>query len=190
MTRSVDLGLGAISLALTLSTAAHASLDEPAGINLGATSFTDGFGRTDPGFVYQQYFQVERYDAINDQNGHSLPTFQGVDINAVTSFNQFIYVSPYHVLGGALGVDAFLPIVDLNAGFAPTSPEKLTAYRGLALGDLTWGPFLQMPPVTIGGGMVFAERFEFGVISRPRHAARQQAAGSSERPRQHAAVLE
>ncbi|HZZ24737.1 MAG TPA: hypothetical protein VFE60_20100 [Roseiarcus sp.] len=66
---------------------------------------------------------------------------------------------------GALGVDALQPIVDLSAAFAPTSLEKLTAYRGLALGDLTWGPFLQMPPVTIGGGMVFAQRFEFDVIS-------------------------
>jgi hypothetical protein len=79
--------------------------------------------------------------------------------------NQFLYISPYHVLGGSLGLDTFLPIVDLNAGFAATSPEKLTAYRGLALGDVTWGPFLQMPPVTTSGGMVFAERFEFDVIS-------------------------
>ena len=122
-------------------------------------------GRVDPGFVYQQYFQVERYDAINDQNGRSLPTFQGVDISALTSLNQFIYVSPHHFLGGALGVDALLPIVDLSAAFAPASPEKLTAYRGLALGDLTWGPFLQMPPATIGGSMVLAQRFEFDVIS-------------------------
>jgi hypothetical protein len=38
----VDLGLLGISLVLTLS-AAHASLDEPAGINLGGTSFIDGF---------------------------------------------------------------------------------------------------------------------------------------------------
>ena len=109
----------------------------------------DGFGRTDPGFVYQQYFQIEHYDAINDQNGHKLSMFQGTDINAVISLNQFIYVSPYHLLGGALGVDALLPIVDLSAAFAPTSPEKLTAYHGLALGNLTWGPFLQMPPVMI-----------------------------------------
>jgi hypothetical protein len=147
-----------------LSTAARASSDEPAGINLGGSSFMDGFGRTDPGFVYQQYFQIEDYDAIKDQNGRSLPTFQGVDINAVISLNQFIYISPYHLLGGALGVDALLPIVDLNAAFAPSSPEKLLAYRGLALGDLIWGPLLQMPPVTIGG-IVFAQRLEFDVIS-------------------------
>lgn len=165
MTRRIGLGIFAIPLVLSLPTAAHASSDEPAGINLGGSSFMDGFGRTDPGFVYQQYLQIESYSAINDANGRSLPIFQGVEINAVTSLNQFIYVSPFHLFGGALGVDALLPIVDLNAAFAPTSPEKLTAYRGAALGDLTWGPFLQMPPVTIGGGMVFAERFEFDVIS-------------------------
>ncbi|MBV8192926.1 MAG: transporter [Alphaproteobacteria bacterium] len=165
VTCCVDLGLLATSLVLISSTVAHASLDEPSGINLGGTSFMDGFGRTDPGFVYQQYLQVEHYDAINDQNGHSLPAFQGADINAVTSLNQFTYVSPYHVFGGALGVDLFLPIVNLSAGFAPTSPEKLTAYSGLAFGDLTWGPFLQMPAMTIGGGVVFVQRFEFLVIS-------------------------
>jgi hypothetical protein len=165
VTKRIRFSLLATSLVLTLSTAARASSDEPAGINLGGSSFMDGFGRTDPGFVYQQYFQIEQYDAINDQNGHSLPTFQGVGIDAVTSLNQFIYISPYHVLGDALGIDALLPIVDLSAGFAPTSPEKLAAYRGLALGDLTWGPLLQMPPVTIGDGMVFAQRFEFDVIS-------------------------
>jgi hypothetical protein len=165
VTRRISLGLLPASLVLTLSTAARASSDEPAGINLGGSSFMDGFGRTDPGFVYQQYFQIEQYDAINDQNGHNLPTFQGANVNAVISLNQFIYVSPYHLFGGALGADALLPIVDLNAAFAPTSPEKLAAYRGLALGDLTCGPFLQMPPVTIGGGMALAQRFEFDVIS-------------------------
>jgi hypothetical protein len=89
------VGLLALSPVLALSTAARASSDEPAGINLGGSSFMDGFGRTDPVFVYQQYFQIERYDAINDQNGRNLPEFQGVDINAVTSLNQFIYVSPF-----------------------------------------------------------------------------------------------
>ena len=165
MTRKIGLGVLAALFVPIWPTGAFASSDEPAGINLGGTSFMDGFGKTDPGFVYQQYFQVQHYNAINDQNGHSVPAFQGVGIDAVTSLNQFIYVSPYHLFGGSLGLDALLPIVNLNAAFAPTSPEKLTAYRGLAFGDLTWGPFLQMPPVTIGQGMVFAQRFEFDVIS-------------------------
>jgi hypothetical protein len=165
MTGRMGFGPLAVSLVLTVPFVAHASSDEPAGINLGGTSFMDGFGRTDPGFVYQQYFQVEHYNAINDQNGQQVPLFRGTDINSVISLNQLIYVSPYHLLGGALGVDALLPVVDLNASFAPNSPAKLTADRGLAFGDLTWGAFLQMPPVMADGRPVFAQRFEFDVIS-------------------------
>jgi hypothetical protein len=165
MTGRTGFGLLAVSLVLTVPLVARASSDEPAGINLGGTSFMDGFGRTDPGFVYQQYFQVERYNAINDQNGHQVPMFQGTDINSVVSLNQLIYVSPYHLLGGALGVDALLPVVDLSASFAPASPAKLTADHGLAFGDLTWGAFLQMPPVMTEGRPVFAQRIEIDVIS-------------------------
>jgi hypothetical protein len=69
------------------------------------------------------------------------------------------------LLGGVLGVDALLPVVDLNAAFSPASPAKLTSDRGLAFGDLTWGAFLQMPPVMRNGRPVFAQRFEFDVIS-------------------------
>jgi hypothetical protein len=66
------LGLLAVSLVLTMPLVTRASSDEPAGINLGGISFTDGFGRTDPGFVYQQYFQIEHYGATNNQNGQKL----------------------------------------------------------------------------------------------------------------------
>ena len=70
MIRRMGFGLLAVSLVLTVPFVTRASSDEPAGINVGGTSFMDGFGRTDPGFVYQQYFQIEHYNAINDQNGH------------------------------------------------------------------------------------------------------------------------
>lgn len=169
MTGRLGLGVLAVSLVLTTPLVARASSDEPAGINIGGTSFMDGFGRTDPGFVYQQYFQIEHYGAINDESGHKVPMFQGTDINVVISLNQLIYVSPYHLLGGALGLDALLPIVDLNAAFAPTSPAKLTADRGLVLGDLTWGPFLQMPPVMRDGtsGIRPALRVRRDLADRP-----------------------
>jgi hypothetical protein len=155
----------AVALFLSVPWVAFASSNEPAGLNLGGTSFLDGFGRTTPGFVYQQYLQFEHYYAIDDPNGHSEPTFRGTDIDAWISLNQFIYVSPYHVLGGALGVDTLLPIVDLSASFSSASSAKLTADHAIALGDLTWGPFLQMPPVVVDGRPVLTQRFEFDVIS-------------------------
>lgn len=165
MPNRTGVGVLALSLVVTAPFIAHASSNEPAGINLGGSSFMDGFGRTDPGFVYQQYFQIEHFSAINSENGQKLTMFQGTDINSVVSLNQLIYVTPFHLLGGALGIDALLPVVDLNAAFEPTSPAKLTANQHLAFGDLTWGPFLQTPPVMSGGRPVFAQRFEIDVIS-------------------------
>jgi len=165
MIKRIRTGLLAASLVLTAPFVAHASSDEPAGINLGGSSFMDGFGGIDPGFVYQQYLQVEHYDSITDQNGRQVPIFQGTDINAVVSLNHFLYVSPYHLLGGALGAEALLPVVDLSAAFSPISPAKLTADHGPALGDLTWGAFLQMLPVMSDGRPIFCQRFDFDVIS-------------------------
>jgi hypothetical protein len=142
---------------------AHASNDEPAGLNLGDSSFMDGFGRTDPGFVYQQYFQIEQFHAIVGANGAKLPAFQGTDISSLVLLSQLNYVSPVHLFGGSLGAEVLLPFVDLSASFAQNSPAKLTAVSGLNVGDTTWGAFLQMPPVTSGGRPVFDQRFEFAV---------------------------
>ncbi len=156
----------ALTAALTLAPlAAHASSDEPAGINLGGTSYTDGFGGTTPDFIYQQYFQIENYSAINDTTQHNVPVFKNPDISVVVSLNQLIYVSPIKIFGGSLGGTALLPVVDLNSSFAADSPAKLTANKGLALGDLTFGPFIQFAPVIVGGRPVFSARAEFDTIA-------------------------
>jgi hypothetical protein len=149
--------------ALAAPRAALASTDEPAGIDLGNSSFMDGFGRTDPGFVYQQYFQIEQFHAIVGANGAKVPGFQGTEINSLVSLNQLGYVSPVHLFGGSLGAEVLLPFVDLSASFARNSPTKLSADSGLKVGDTTWGTFLQMPPMMAGGRPVFDERFELAV---------------------------
>jgi hypothetical protein len=158
------LGLAlACGWALTAPHAALASTDEPAGLNLGDSSFMDGFGRTDPGLVYQEYFQIEQLNAIVGANGAKMSDFQGTNISSLVLINQLSYVSPAHLFGGSLGAEVLLPLVDLSASFAPNSPEKLTADSGFNVGDTTWGVFLQMPPVTAGGRSVFDQRFEFAV---------------------------
>ena len=165
MIRKTGIRLLAATLALTPLLNANASTEEPAGINLGGSSFMDGFGRTRQGFVYQQYLLAQHYDSIAGPNGSQPRIFRGTDLNALVSLNQLIYVSPYHLLGGTFGAEALLPIVHLDTSFASDSPVKLTANHGPALGDLTWGVFLQMPPVMKGGRPVFSERFDFDVIS-------------------------
>lgn len=175
--------LGAVCVAaLSLATAgiASASSDEPAGINLGGTSFNDGFGGLTPGFVYQQYFQYSHFSAINDQNGNKSPAFKGTSIDAIVSLNQLIYVSPIHLGSGVLGFTGLLPLVNLNAHFAANSPVALKA-NGFGVGDLTFGPFLQLPPIMGAAGPVFSERVELDVVAPigayNRHADINQSSG-------------
>jgi hypothetical protein len=164
-------GISKVAIAIVLAstsgfTAAQAvTVNEPAGINLGGTSFFDALGKYTPGLIYQQYFQIQHFDSINGDNGNPIPVFKNPSITAIVSLNQFIYVSPYHVMGGVLGGMAILPLTDLNASFAPGSPVALKANRGMGVGDITWGPFLAFPPVIRGGRPVFAQRVEFDVVS-------------------------
>jgi len=176
--------LGAVSaLALLIagSDAAVASTTQPAGINLGATSFNDGFGA--PGsWVYEQYFQIYEYNGFNDSNGKAIgrPVFNNPHVQAFVSLNQVVYVSPFQLFGGKLGVTGLLPLVDVSDHFSQPNLVNLKA-NGFGLGDLTWGPFLQMPPTISDGRPVFTERFEFDVISPigtyNKHADINQSAG-------------
>jgi hypothetical protein len=163
------LSCAVLGLALTcgsgLTAAQAVTVNEPSGLNLGGTSFFDALGKYTPGLVYQQYFQIQHFNGINDTNGNALPVFKNTSITAIVSLNQFIYVSPYHLFGGVLGGMVIVPLTDLNASFAHDSLAKLKANRGLGVGDLTWGPFIAFPPVIRGGRPVFAQRMEFDVIS-------------------------
>src|SRR5271166_3393646 len=161
--------LGAASAAvLTLTSVwlARASSTEPSGINIGGSSFNDGFGELTPGWVYQQYFQYEHFNAINNASGHAIgsPMFDNQVIDAVVSLNQIIYNTSFHLVGGTVGVNTVLPLIDLTAHNNEPALVTLKA-NGFGPGDLTWGPFLQMPPFTSYGRPVFSQRFEFDVIS-------------------------
>lgn len=157
--------LGALALAGPPARAQHVSVSEPNGINIGGTSFFDGLGTYKPGFIYEQYFQYFHFNAINGSNGEASPAFKGTSISSTVSLNQLIYVSPYHLFGGVLGMTALQPFTNLNASFVSDSPAKLDANTGTGVGDLTWGPFLAFPPIMLNGRPFFAHRFEFDVIS-------------------------
>lgn len=76
--------------------------------------------------------------------GRGVPMFQGTDIDAVTSLNQLIYVSPYHRWGGAIGADALLPNVDLDSAFSRGIRQPLTRgyWAKIAAGDSIQRPDL------------------------------------------------
>src|SRR5580700_7587470 len=85
------LACGASALWPIVSRAAN---QEPAGINLGATSFYDGFGRNEEGFTYLNYLQYGRARSINGDNGKSLGVFNDPRIDAFVFVNQVIYILP------------------------------------------------------------------------------------------------
>jgi hypothetical protein len=180
MQRRLAAGVCALALACAATTGAKASSTQPAGINLGGTSFNDGFGGLTPGWAYVQIAQYQHFDAINDENGKAIGAFKDPGIDAYVALNQLLYTSPVHIFGGVLAATALLPVIDLNAQFAQSSPVKLKA-NGFGVGDLTFGPYLQMPPVIANGRPIFSQRFEFDAIAPigtyNKHADLNQSAG-------------
>ncbi len=134
------------------------------GLNTGGTSFLDGFGRTDPGLTIIQYARYSQLDAIKDSDGDDSPLFRDPRIRSSLLLTQLAYATPYTLGQGRLGLTVLLPLVNLDASFAGSSPVRLRD-NGFGLGDITFGPYLQMMPVMRGGRPVFTQRFELDAIA-------------------------
>jgi hypothetical protein len=74
----------------------------PAGINLGGSSFYDGFGGTDPGWVFLNYARWNDLISIRDNGGKNSPLFADPHIDAFSTIFHLVYISPIHVPNGAL----------------------------------------------------------------------------------------
>ncbi|MGI0704607.1 SphA family protein [Pseudomonas aeruginosa] len=133
------------------------------GLNTGGTSFLDGFTRTTPGWALVQYLDYSDLDSIKDANGHDSPAFRKPRIQTTSLLNQIVYVTPYKPFGGVLGFNTIVPVINMNSSFGNGSPATLSD-NGLGLGDVTFGPYIQMLPVMRNGRPVFSQRFEFDVI--------------------------
>jgi hypothetical protein len=160
------LAFGAAVLWPAVSRAAN---QEPAGINLGSTSFLDGFGRNEEGFTYLNYLQYGMARSIRGDDGKPLPYFNDPKIDAFAFVNQLIYVLPEKLFNDSahIGIDFILPVVAFNTSFAPPPPAPGFQLKdnGFGLGDLTFGPLLQFRPIIADGRPVFSARAEFDVIA-------------------------
>ncbi len=148
----VLIGLGSVQ-------AMAAGNQEPAGINLGGTSFFDGFGATEPGWTYLGYYQYANATHITDNSGGDSSAFKNPRISDLLILNQLAYTSPYTLFNGHghVGFTVLLPYLFFNKHFDASSPVKLTD-NGNGFGDTTWGVYLQMGPV-------FSQRFEVDVVA-------------------------
>lgn len=174
MIRPIRVLLGVLLfIAVTFSLApraARAGNQEPTGINLGQTSFFDGFGRNEAGFVYLTYAFYQTGNRINDNNGNPQTIFGTPKINDFVWINQLVLVAPNELFGGAahVGYNVLWPtIIALDTDFSSASPAPGFQLKdnGVGPGDLTLGVFLQFRPVIAGGRPVFANRVEFDVVA-------------------------
>lgn len=134
------------------------------GLNTGGTSFLDGFGRTDPGLTIIPYARYSQLDSIKDSGGDDSPAFRDPRIRSSLLLTQFAYATPYTLGQGRVGLTVLVPLVNLDASFAGSSPVRLRD-NGFGLGDVTFGPYLQMMPVMRDGRPVFTQRFELDAIA-------------------------
>jgi hypothetical protein len=156
-------------LAAALASATHAAtppdtITTPKGLNLGSTSFFDGFGRQSPGWTLLQY---GRYvNEIDGATGKPNPLFVQPRIRVFVSLTQFTYTTDWHPFGGTFAFSAALPVVDyLRSSFAPDSPVKLSN-NGTNIGDLVWGPIWQSKPIERDGHPYFVWRAQL-IVSSP-----------------------
>ncbi|KGF80964.1 phenol degradation protein meta [Massilia sp. JS1662] len=138
------------------------TVSEPQDINLGETSFVDGFSRMSPGWTYLPALRYGTANSIKDGRGHDTPAFNSPEIDTVTLINHLSYTSTVRVAGATLGINAVLPVVHIDTEFG--QPGARLAGGGTRLADLTIGPTLQFDPVMGPAGPVFVQRVEFDVI--------------------------
>jgi hypothetical protein len=130
----------------------------PAGINLGSSSFYDGFGSTDPGWTSLNYFRWNDFTSIKDSSGQNSPLFVDPRIDVISTLFHAVYVSPIQVPNGAIAFEALLPIVDFQSHF--NAPGTVLQDNGLNIGDMTFGAAYQSKPIALWGQSVLSWRVD------------------------------
>jgi hypothetical protein len=125
----------------------------PSGINLGSTSYYDGFGRIKPGVTLLEYFRWSHNTEISDGNGNENANFIAPRINIYPNLTQLIIATKWRPFGGAAGFSVLLPLVELQSSFAANSPKTLSN-NGFGFGDMIAGPTFQSKYFLRGDGAV------------------------------------
>jgi hypothetical protein len=148
--RRIILCLSAAALFIPLAGHAQQTLPDvvkpPGGINLGSTSFYDGFGRIRPGVTVLEYFRWTHDTEIANATGGENPRFIAPRLNLFPDIVQVSAATKWRPFGGSTALSIYFPFVQINASFAPNSPAKLTSY-GFGMGDITAGPIFQARPL-------------------------------------------
>ncbi len=145
------LAAGLLTLGAALTPAAA---DERKGINLGTTSFFDGFGGAAPGCTYIQYMGHDGFNTATNGSGNKVANVN-LDVNYFVP--QLACSSDIKVLGGLIGWNTIVPFSEQDSSSFPAN--------GSGLGDLLVGPYIAWAPIVKDGRPVFANSVEFDIIA-------------------------
>lgn len=160
----------AIAMMLSVPAAEAATppdlIKQPGALNLGGTSFLDGFGRLDEGFTFLQYFHTSNLNNITDIHGNTISKniVNDPQIKTEATLEQLSFTTPWHPFGDAIAFSAALPISNLKESSSPPPGANLSG-NGVGIGDMTWGPIYQSAPFLLDGRPVFSYRAQFQIIS-------------------------
>jgi len=158
---------GLVAFDVSKALAVQPTVTLPTGLNLGATSFYDGFGGQPGDSAWQTYISYAHNKGIKDGDGKDIPIFNDpkMDVYSVISQYSYLFKTDQKILGGHPGVDVIVPMASLDASFqnAPPFPGVKLKDNGFGLGDPTVSLFVQYDPVTINGNPFFVSRLNAGV---------------------------
>ncbi len=145
---------------LTLGTAALSPVAaaERTGINLGTTSFFDGFGGAEPGCTFITYAGHDSFKSLNGPNGNKEPVPTQLDVNYLVP--QMACSSDMKMFGGTLGWNTIVPFAGQSTGGVVPGPAN-----GTGLGDILVGPYIAFAPTMKDGHPVFSHSVEFDIIA-------------------------
>jgi hypothetical protein len=140
-----------------------ALVQEPHGINLGNTSFFDGFSSLKPGVAVLDYFQYNHANSLTNSYGGNSSSFDHPVLNSTIDIAQISWASKWSIKGNRLGMDFILPIVGLSSSYGPNGGAFTS--NGTQLGDITAGPFIQFKPVMVQHHPVLSVRLAVDFIA-------------------------
>jgi hypothetical protein len=137
------------------------AVTQPGGLNLGVTSFYDGFSGG-PGWAWQTTLRHSDAKKIVDSQGNANAAFKDPSIQSDVMVNQLSYAFPETMGGWRPALMVVVPVVALDTHFGPGPALKS---GGTGLGDISLDASLQAEPVTSAdGSRLFVQRVAASVI--------------------------
>ncbi|HCX82942.1 MAG TPA: phenol degradation protein meta [Rhodoferax sp.] len=137
------------------------SVTQPGGLNLGVTSFYDGFSGG-PGWAWQTTLRHSDAKKMADANGNASAIFKDPSIQSDVMVNQLSYAFTQTMGGWRPALMVIVPVVTLDTHFGQGPSLKS---GGTGLGDISLDASLQSEPATnADGGRLFVQRFAASLI--------------------------